>query len=40
MQFGFLDGQNKRLACFRPRLAELHEQKKALQRDETRTLPH
>ena len=39
VQFGFLDGQHKGLARFRARLAELHEQQKALQRDKARALP-
>ena len=39
VQFGFLDGQHEGLARFRARLAELHEQQKALQRDKARALP-
>ncbi len=39
MQFRFLDGQHEGLARFRPRLAELHEQQKALKGDKARALP-
>ena len=39
VQFGFLDGQHKGLARFRARLAELHEQQKALKGDKARALP-